>query len=336
VFISYRRDDSSGYTGRLFDILTAQFGRENTYMDLDTIEGGDDFTAVIEDKINVSDVLVAVIGNRWLTITGEDGTRRLDNTHDFVRLEIAKALERGIRVIPVIVGGATMPQADDLPEDLRPLCERQAVEIRDSHFHSDAQQLIDVLHRHLQDLGVGPRNVKLKRFAPAVLSCIIVILVAAGIFLIQHKTPEQVGPTATRPNQNTAVHADGTKNSATSQVDVAGKWDALVKYDWGDSYKELFEFEVDGNEVSGTAGFLGDRGAGRVILDGKLAGNRISFTTKSLVTSGIKGETSEDKHYYKGAVLGDAIEFTMVTDSSVSTHAPIHFTANKVKNGPPH
>src|ERR1039458_9663631 len=84
VFISYRREDSGGYAGRLFDILSAQFGKENLFMDLDTIEGGDDFTAVIEEKINLSDVLIAIIGNRWLTITEGNGKRRLDNTGDFV------------------------------------------------------------------------------------------------------------------------------------------------------------------------------------------------------------------------------------------------------------
>src|SRR6185437_1218686 len=93
-----------------FDILSAEFGKANTYMDLDTIVGGDDFTAVIVDKVSVSDVLVAVIGNRWLTITEENGNRRLDNPRDFVRIEIAKALERGIRVIPVLVAGASMPR----------------------------------------------------------------------------------------------------------------------------------------------------------------------------------------------------------------------------------
>ena len=113
VFISYRREDSSGYAGRLFDILSARFGRENTYMDIDTIRGGDNFVAVIEDKISLCDVLLAVIGERWLTSTAENGTRRLEMAGDFVRLEIAKALERGVRVIPVLVGGATVPHQDD-------------------------------------------------------------------------------------------------------------------------------------------------------------------------------------------------------------------------------
>ena len=97
-------------------------------MDLDTIEGGDDFTAIIDQKIDISDTLIAVIGTRWVTITGKNGQRRLDDPRDLLRIEIERAFERGIRVIPALVGGAAMPAADDLPAGLRPLCERQAVE----------------------------------------------------------------------------------------------------------------------------------------------------------------------------------------------------------------
>jgi hypothetical protein len=276
VFISYRREDSSGYAGRLFDILSTQFGRENTYMDLDTIEGGDDFTAVIHQKINVSDVLVAVIGTRWLTSVDENGKRRLDKPGDFVRIEIAEALKRGIRVIPVLVGGAAIPRADDLPEDLRTLCERQAVEIRDSHFHPDAQQLIEALERDLQDDEILPRHAKLKRFiVPALLSFGGVIIVVLGILLFRQ--PKPAAPAAT------PVEAE-LKRNTKKIADIAGKWTATVKYDWGDTYQENFQFEVDGHELSGMVGFLGDReGDGRAIMDGKIAGARISFMTRTLL-----------------------------------------------------
>lgn len=308
VFISYRREDSGGYTGRLFDILSSHFGRKNTYMDLDTIHGGDDFTAVIEEKISASDVLVAVIGTRWLTIT-ENGTRRLDNPRDFVRLEIGKALERGIRVIPVLVDGASMPRADDLPAGLRPLSERQAVEIRDAHFHSDAQQLIDVLHKALHGIGFRPQEIDWKRFVPALLSALAVVILVFGFLLLRH--PKPAAPVA---------------------ANVSGKWSATVKYDWGDTHNEIFDFETDGGELSGTASFLGSGGGGdRGILDGKIAGNRISFTTKSLSTLNSDEKTYEDKHYYKGIVEGETIRFTMMTDSSTESHVPIHFTATRVK-----
>ena len=117
VFISYRRDDSGGYAGRLFDVLAARFGHDQTFMDLDDIHGGDNFAAVIDEKVGQCSVLLAVIGERWLTLKGRSGVRRLDEPDDFVRLEIAKALERGVRVIPVLVGGAAMPG--------RPICPRR-------------------------------------------------------------------------------------------------------------------------------------------------------------------------------------------------------------------
>jgi len=105
-----------------------------------------------------------------------------------------------------------------------------------------------------------------------------------------------------------------------------------VKYDWGDTYHDWFDFQVDGQELSGTAGFLGTRkGHGLAIWDGKIAGDRISFVTKSVTSISSDDKTYEDKHYYKGTVKGDAIDFTMVTDSSIQTHSPIHFTANRVK-----
>lgn len=313
VFISYRRQDSSGYAGRLFDMLSAHFGRQNTFMDLDTIQGGDDFSAVIEEKISVSDVLVAVIGTQWVTVANENGTRRLDSPGDFVRLEIGKALARGIRVIPVLVGGAVMPKAGDLPEELRPLCERQAVEVRDAHFHSDAEQLIDVLHKALHGVSFHRGDSSAKRFTPAVLAGIgVVIAVVVGILLFWH------------------LHSGARAAAATNSANIAGKWSATVKYDWGSTYTELFNFEVDGQEVSGTASFLG-RGGDHGILDGKIEGNRISFTTKSLSTISSDDKTYEDKHIYKGIVENGTIRFTMMTDSSMESHVPIEFIASKVK-----
>ena len=97
-----------------------------------------------------------------------------------------------------------------------------------------------------------------------------------------------------------------------------------MKYDWGDTSAETFDFEVAGQEISGTASFLGHP---RGIFDGKLEGSRVSFMTKTLTS--VNDKTSEDKHYYKGTVEGDAIQFTLITDSSVESHVPIRFTATR-------
>src|SRR4029453_17493972 len=144
IFLSYRRDDSSGHAGRLYDHLCQHFGRDNLFMDVDTIALGLDFVEAIQDAVGSCDVLLAVIGRQWLTSTDSAGHRRLDNPEDFVRLEITTALERRIRVIPVLVGGASMPRSTELPDVLQPLARRQALVVGD-HFHPDVGRLIAAL-----------------------------------------------------------------------------------------------------------------------------------------------------------------------------------------------
>lgn len=150
IFISYRRDDSEGYAGRLYDHLSAHFGDEKVFMDIDAIEPGVDFVKEIEEAVNSCDVLLALIGPRWLTVTGKQGKLRLENPEDFVRLEIAAALERGIRVIPTLVQGASMPQSLALPENLRPLARRNAIELSYSRFHTDVHRIIRAIERALE------------------------------------------------------------------------------------------------------------------------------------------------------------------------------------------
>ena len=149
IFISYRRDDSAGYVGHLREKLGDRFGHDAIFRDIDTIEPGEDFVEAIEKAVGSCEVLIAVIGKYWLTTTDATGRRRLDNPNDFVRLEIATALERKIRVIPVLVGGAIMPSAHDLPENLQALARRNAQEIDDRNFQYDVENLIRVIGKVL-------------------------------------------------------------------------------------------------------------------------------------------------------------------------------------------
>lgn len=148
IFVSYRREDTAGHAGRLFDRLVEHFGRERIFMDIDTIEPGEDFVTVIENAVGSCDILLAIIGRNWLT-AGGTGTGRLDNPNDFVRIEIAAALRRDIRVVPVLVQRATVPKAQDLPEDLVKLTRRNAVELTDLRWQTDVDQLITVMERVL-------------------------------------------------------------------------------------------------------------------------------------------------------------------------------------------
>jgi formylglycine-generating enzyme required for sulfatase activity len=148
IFISYRRDDSAGHAGRLFDRLGAHFGVGQVFMDLERMEPGEDFVQVIEKAVGSCEILVALIGRSWLASRDEVG-RRLENPSDFVRLEIATALARGVRVIPVLLQGAQMPRPQDLPEDLRRLSNLHALELSDLRWKYDVDQLTRALEKML-------------------------------------------------------------------------------------------------------------------------------------------------------------------------------------------
>jgi len=162
IFISYRRDDSAGYAGRLYDRFTQHFGPEQIFMDIDTIEPGLDFVEVIEEAVGSCDVLIALIGRQWLTITDDTGQRRLDNPEDFVRLEIKTALERNIRVIPALIRGASMPRSRDLPNDLKKLSRRNAIAISD-RFHPEVDRLIKVVEKVLSTPVPAPSKPKIEK-----------------------------------------------------------------------------------------------------------------------------------------------------------------------------
>jgi hypothetical protein len=154
VFISYRRQESSGLAGRLYDRLAARFGDDQVFMDVDTIALGVDFAEVIAQAVSTCGVLVAVIGPGWLTATDQDGRRRLDDPDDLVRLEIAAALERDIRVIPILVEGAAMPRRQQLPEALAELARRNALSVRHESFRADAERLLAAVEPILRSPAV--------------------------------------------------------------------------------------------------------------------------------------------------------------------------------------
>jgi hypothetical protein len=147
IFISYRRQDAAAHAGRLYDRLAGEFGKDAVFMDVDTVELGVDFVERIESAVGSSDVLLAVIGRDWLSSTDAGGNRRLDNSDDFVRIEISAALQRGIRVVPVLVEGAKMPAADELPDALVGIARRQALEVYDSQWNAGVERLTSTLKR---------------------------------------------------------------------------------------------------------------------------------------------------------------------------------------------
>ena len=150
VFVSYRRDDSADVSGRINDRLVEHFGESSIYKDVDNVPLGINFSEHIGEAVAKCDVLLAVIGPRWLTVSSEDGQRRLDDPQDYVRIEIEAALTRQIPVIPLLVRGATIPTKDNLPENLQELTLRNGISVRpDPDFHRDLDRLISSLEQHL-------------------------------------------------------------------------------------------------------------------------------------------------------------------------------------------
>src|SRR5688572_20516379 len=147
IFISYRREDAAGYAISLRERIANRFGERDIFMDVDSIEPGEEYADVIRDRVGACDVFLALIGREWLTCTDESGRRRLDDPEDFVRLEIVTALERKIRVIPLLVGGARPLKPSEVPAPLIPLCRRHATELSDTRFRQDVDRLIATLER---------------------------------------------------------------------------------------------------------------------------------------------------------------------------------------------
>ena len=146
TFISYRREDAAGYAGRLRESLERRLGAARVFRDVDTLRPGQDFVQAIESRLSDCAVMLAVIGRDWVNARDLAGSRRLDEPFDFVRLEIAAALARpNVLVVPVLVEGASMPSAAELPENLKPLIRRHAVSIRDETWDSDVDRLTNVI-----------------------------------------------------------------------------------------------------------------------------------------------------------------------------------------------
>ena len=163
IFISYRRQESSHLAGRLADRLADRFGEGQVFIDVDTIEPGADFAEEISRAVAACRVLLAVIGPTWLTAADERGRRRLDDPDDTVRLEIEAALDRDVRVIPILVEGAVMPGRPDLPERLARLARLNALLIRHESFRSDAARLVTAIERVLAKAPVPREPPKIRK-----------------------------------------------------------------------------------------------------------------------------------------------------------------------------
>ncbi len=147
IFISYRREDSRHAAGRLVDRLGKTFSVEQLFMDVDNIDIGVDFLDVLVAKVAACDVMLVVVGPQWINARDENGNRRLSDPRDYVRIEIEQALARDIRVVPIVVDGAIMPRAEELPPSLQPLIRRQAAAISHEKFGADVERIVEMIER---------------------------------------------------------------------------------------------------------------------------------------------------------------------------------------------
>jgi hypothetical protein len=218
IFISYRREDSEGEAGRLFDDLVRTWGDDSVFMDVSGIVPGTDFRKAIDDNVATCGVLLAVIGPAWATIADGSGQRRLDDPNDFVRLEIASALARNIPVIPVLVHDAKMPRPEQLPDGLKDFAFRNSVELSHTRWNSDVQLLTSALGQYIAvpaakesapmhavlpvqlppaqagPVAVPPRKRSVAPWAAGV--AVFLIFAAAGTFLVQRVLHPSSSPTA--------------------------------------------------------------------------------------------------------------------------------------------
>lgn len=253
IFISYRRDDTEGEAGRLFDDLTRAFGNDAVFMDVAGIDPGTDFRKAIDDNVACCGVLLAVIGPTWATITGSDGARRLDNENDYVRLEIASALKRNIPVIPVLVHDAHMAHADQLPDNLKELAYRNSVELTHARWNSDVGLLVKALAQYVHATGGAETEpvhaavpVQLPPLHPApeaapaaakpgsrltagliVLATVVAVL--AVFFILKHSSTER----GARALNGRWTNPEGKGHNALTELDISGEGDLLTIHAWG-------------------------------------------------------------------------------------------------------
>lgn len=196
IFLSYRRADVGGYAGRIADVLRERLGPRGVFHDVAAIAPGEDFTVRTDRALDESDAVLAIIGTGWLAPATAGGRPRLFDADDYVRLELRRALERDARVVPVLVGGARLPAAGDLPEDIRNITRRQAVVLHDESWYED----IDGLVRSLRGDTGGPRRSVSRWVVVGALTIAFLALLTAGVVAWRTRTASTtVGPGASSP-----------------------------------------------------------------------------------------------------------------------------------------
>jgi hypothetical protein len=322
VFISYRRSDSGGYAGRIFDRLRQDFGEDQVFRDIDTIPGGARFRDEIAKHLKMCNIVLVIIGPSWLDALDETGRRRLDDPEDWVRIEVSSALSHKVSVIPVTVGGAALPAAKDLPEDLRSLVQYQRRDLRDGDtWNNDLQLLVRSV---ANELGIRRANL----WPTVLVAMALAAIMALGVLYVVRSRDKLPIGSPTAPPEPAATNA-ALPAAPPAALTVTGKWTTPVltnPYAANETFTLLFDFEMFGDKLTGS---VTDTGYRFGLFDGKFTGDVVSFYTQSEVQSG--GETKPFKIFYNGKLTGDQIEFTRHDDLS-NGGIPLKFVATRAPN----
>ncbi|MGL6109697.1 MAG: toll/interleukin-1 receptor domain-containing protein, partial [Rubrivivax sp.] len=301
VFISYRRDDAAGYAGRLEEALERRLGHGSVFRDVLDIKPGEDFIKAIRARLSGAKAVLVLIGPRWAGGDGA-GPRRIDDEQDFVRLEVAAALDSGAQVIPVLLPGAEMPTEASLPAPLQALARRNAMSLGDAHWDADIARLAD-------SIGLPKPRSRWPLAAGAV-------VLAAAL---------AVGWLALRPGAPPAPPPPPPDASAR----LVGVWVAPVRYAWGDRHSERFEFKRHAGELTGSATFLAYP---RAIENLRVEGMNLHFQTRS--TSSMNNETRELTRSYAAELRGqppdEVLAFRMLSSGGFTSEKPLEFEARRL------
>lgn len=321
IFISYRRADSRHAAGRLADELGAAFGEANIFRDIEGIEIGVNFEQALEKALGACVVMLVLIGPQWLDARDEAGLRRLDLPGDWTRQEVAKALRRGIPVVPVLLESAALPRTDQLPEELRELANRQQFELSDTRWRGDVQTLIEKLSRipGLQRVGPpapapGPLPVPPARKPRAswgwwVLGGLVALV--AGLWS-EFDTGSSDGDAAGfEPNLPAAVSPNVTPAVATNREDSPAAPPHLAGL-WRTASGETYHFQQEGRLVRFTAEANGQPiGNGSGELEGNLLRLQMSMQLNGVFLGNIicNMQGTPDMRSFTGLCAGPQGQF---------------------------
>jgi hypothetical protein len=303
IFISYRRDDSAAdMTDRVYEHLARRWpGR--VFMDIDTLKAGDLFANKIEENLQNCVVMLVMIGQHWVSLTDEQGARRIDNPGDYPRMEVAAALKRGIRVIPVLVGNTPLPKRTELPSEIAGLVDRQVLRLSREDFDADVKRLMSSAARDLPRITWTETPWKTLAVAVVFLLFGSLTYIKFGRSLLSRKSSTE------------------TRSSSAKGLNISGKWGTpLIRniYSPTEQSTIVFEFIQAGDSVVGSVTEMADDAktlSTKVIEDGKIRDNVLSLYTKG-ETTGDSGNTIPYKETYTGVLqkAGREIAFQRFND----------------------